>query len=1041
MAKTAHNTGLSLKRNKNKFTASWKLKAKNIEEQKVRFRTYNGKKWSKWTTKKVSKKATTFSFSLSPARKIKYIQVQTQVNAEKHSASSWDASSYRKTLKAPPAPTLSVSNDSANKTTFTWSISASDTNEHWYYRCYYRTKCDEAPDSDEGWGDWTYASTGSYTYTDNNVGETRIFQIYAKGPGGKSAVKTERHIIGTAPTATWADPPVSYTEGASYYQMTYNVNINGSSYAIDEVVPQYLIDLPTAGMEPESGASWVDGSEYSYNDKKSDYTLDITTASVIGPDECLWARVKTTHDDIESYSDAYRVITGALANPTATITMGTPTQSGFTVSITIDDAGTDVPGTYVEVYLEKASATGIENYIKIGTIPNGTSSATISSSIDLTTESGYGIHVRNVTADGISMVSGFYSYQTSMPTAPTLDDVSPTTTSGKVYLTWTNNWPDATGTVIAWTQDPDNWTSNDEPDSYEVTEKASNWFIVGLETGVKWYFRIRSIREEGESVTYSSWSADVSVDLSEAPAVPVLYLSDQTITEDGMVTAYWSYVSTDGTGQIAGSIVEATNSGGVWTYGDPIEATTTAQHIDIYAADKGWQNGDIIYLALQTRSGSGGVSKHSTPVKLVIAAKPTVAITSTGLVHTETVREHFRGDAATTAFDCAYDLSAAPTVTVDGEAVVGATYSDDIVTLPYAPADGAEVVITYTTTDNEVLTVMPMTATVTTANAKTLTVAIERAVTYPLERPDGTTTEGPQGETIYVDTDDADSTNSISIDLDDLLSGGRLDDGAWYNLVATASDAYGQSVEARKLFKVHWSHQAWEPTAHFHTDFERYAAEITPIAGGNYISGDTCDIYRLGFDGPELIYSGAEFGTKYVDPYPAFGKESGYRVVTVTENGDYITEDDEFAEYDTTEAGGYPQLNPGTIVIDFDTQQIELPYNITLNNSWEKDFQRTKYLGGHVTGDHNKAVTRDLGATTVLVRGDDEAIAMQMRALARYAGLCHVRTPEGSSFTADIQVAETQAFDTQKINYSITIQKVDTVGFDGMTWEEWRASL
>ena len=266
MAKTAHNTGLSLKRDKNKFTASWKLKAKNIENQKVRFRTYNGKKWSKWTTKKVSKKATTFSFSLSPARKIKYIQVQTQVNAEKHSASSWDASSCRKTLKAPPAPTLSVSNDSANQTTFSWSISASDTNEHWYYRCYYRTKCDEAPDSDEGWGNWTYASTGSYTYTDNNVGETRIFQIYAKGPGGKSAVKTERHIIGTAPTATWGDPPVSYTEGASYYQMTYNVNINGSSYAIDEVVPQYLIDLPTAGMEPESGASWVDGSEYSYND-------------------------------------------------------------------------------------------------------------------------------------------------------------------------------------------------------------------------------------------------------------------------------------------------------------------------------------------------------------------------------------------------------------------------------------------------------------------------------------------------------------------------------------------------------------------------------------------------------------------------------------------------------------------------------------------------------------------------------------------------------------------------------------------------------
>ena len=1041
MAKTAHNTGLSLKRNKNKFTASWKLKAKNIEEQKVRFRTYNGKKWSKWTTKKVSKKATTFSFSLSPARKIKYIQVQTQVNAEKHSASSWDASSDKFTVKKPPAPSLTVTNNSANSTTFSWSISSSDTNDHWYYRCYYRTKCDEAPDSDDGWSDWAYASQSSYTYTDNDVGETRIFQIYAKGPGGKSTVRTERHIIGTAPAATWGDPPVSYTEGSSYYEMTYNVNIKGSTYAIDKVIPQYLIDTPTSGIEPASGVSWVDGSDYSYDDKKENYTLDITTAAVVGLDECLWARVKTEHDNIESYSDAYRVITGALAAPSATISMGTPTQSGFTVSITVDDAVTDVPGAYIEVYLEKASATGLENYILIGTIANGTSSASISSSIDLTGEPGYSIHIRNVTADGISMVSGFYSYTTSMPTAPTLNSVDPTTTAGKVYLKWTTNWSEATGTIIAWTQDPDNWMSNDEPETYEVTELASNWFIVGLETGVKWYFRVRSIKEEGDSVTYSPWSADMSIDLAEAPAVPVLYLSSETITEDGMVTAYWSYVSTDGTAQIAASIVEATNSGGVWTYGDPIEATTTAQHIDIYAADKGWQNGDIIYLALQTRSGSGGQSEYSTPVPLVIAAKPTVAISSTGLAHTETVTEHFRGDADTVVFDCAYNLSAAPTVTVDGEAVVGATYSNDTVTLPAAPADGADVSITYTTTDNEVLTAMPFTATVTTTNAKTLTVAIERAVAYQLDRPDGTTTEGPQGETIYVDTDDALSSNSLSIELNELLQGGHLDDGAWYYLVVTAADAYGQNAEARKLFKVHWSHQAWEPTAHFHTDFERYAAEITPVAGGDYVSGDTCDIYRLGFDAPEMIYSGAAFGQKYVDPYPAFGQESGYKVVTVTENGDYITEDDTFAEYDTTQIGGYPQLNPGTIVIDFDQNRIELPYNITLNNSWTKDFERTVYLGGHVTGDHNKAVTRDLGATSVLVRGDDEAVAMQMRALARYAGLCHVRTPEGSSFTADIQVAETQAFNTQRIDYSITIQKVDTVGFDGMTWEEWRASL
>jgi len=60
-----------------------------------------------------------------------------------------------------------------------------------------------------------------------------------------------------------------------------------------------------------------------------------------------------------------------------------------------------------------------------------------------------------------------------------------------------------------------------------------------------------------------------------------------------------------------------------------------------------------------------------------------------------------------------------------------------------------------------------------------------------------------------------------------------------------------------------------------------------------------------------------------------------------------------------------------------------------------------------------------------------------MRALARHAGLCHVRTPEGSSFTASVQVSEDRGYDSATIDYNLTIQVVDTVGFDGMTYAEW----
>ena len=114
-----------------------------------------------------------------------------------------------------------------------------------------------------------------------------------------------------------------------------------------------------------------------------------------------------------------------------------------------------------------------------------------------------------------------------------------------------------------------------------------------------------------------------------------------------------------------------------------------------------------------------------------------------------------------------------------------------------------------------------------------------------------------------------------------------------------------------------------------------------------------------------------------------------------------------------------------------------MPYNITLDNSWEKDFERTVYLGGHVAGDHNRAVTRDLSASTVVVRGDDADVVAQIRALARYAGVCHVRTPDGSSFAADVQISEGQSYDSKVVEYDLTIQKVDTVDLDGMTYAEW----
>lgn len=214
--------------------------------------------------------------------------------------------------------------------------------------------------------------------------------------------------------------------------------------------------------------------------------------------------------------------------------------------------------------------------------------------------------------------------------------------------------------------------------------------------------------------------------------------------------------------------------------------------------------------------------------------------------------------------------------------------------------------------------------------------------------------------------------------------------------------------------------------------------------------GDVCDIYRLSVDPPQLIYSGAKFGKTYVDPYPTIGETGGYRLVYRTYNDDYITEDGHIAWFNSSDLEtNVDYLDEFTSIIDFGTARVALPYDLSLNHQWKKDFQQTAYLGGHIQGDWNPAVSRSgsLRATGIVASeyGDDEdhEAIDAMRRLAVYPGICHVRTPDGSSYAANVDVTEDreEKWITKLAKYTLDITAVDTDSLDGMTYEEWLASI
>lgn len=334
--------------------------------------------------------------------------------------------------------------------------------------------------------------------------------------------------------------------------------------------------------------------------------------------------------------------------------------------------------------------------------------------------------------------------------------------------------------------------------------------------------------------------------------------------------------------------------------------------------------------------------------------------------------------------------------------------------------------------DAPVLTAMPLTATVKGAGAGgTTTLVIERADEYHMIRPDETELDGYEGETIALHRQDGES--QISITNDGLI--GRLDDGARYRIIATTQDTYGQTASKEQEFIVQWAHQAEIPTGTAVIDGR--IAKITAVAPESVAEGDVCDIYRLSVDTPELIIQGGEFGTTYVDPYPTIGENGGHRIVHRTVNGDYITEDNQPAWIDITAEDG-DMLDVDFAIIDFAGGQIEIPYNVVLDNSWEKDFKQTTYLGGSIQGDWNPGVSRK-GSVSASIVTEDIELVQSLRRLAVYTGICHVRTQDGSSYAADVQVSDGVSYDKagKILEFSLDITRVDPEGFDGMTLDDW----
>lgn len=889
-------------------------------------------------------------------------------------------------------------------------------------------------------------STGNFTNTDPHkiiivenqsdidAKKRRYFRVRSVGPAGYSDYQNSSHHLGGYEQVSVPTENTSYIgsdETGTSGTVIINTDIGGkitdlgTGYADDTIQVQYAITPPRVIVTtennivksrlelPEGFNSWHTSDTFSGTGAPDSYTFKVPDQ--VTDNNVLFVRINRIHDNITTYGipTLMNNVRGENSNSRHIGTLSSPIlnsisieEASKTVNVTVTNTA-DITGSFIAVYQSVGDSEKV-----IGIIPSSQSSGTFPGEWNADDDPTFGIKCyigdyspanrgSGVTYydvdDNVLMESSGIIWKSDLISKPPIIKKLTKYDNTTAYISWEWTWDQADSAEITWSTNKMQWESTDDPSSYVLSNTRNGWrYVTGLSAGT-YYFKVRFIRNEGDTVAYGKYSEIAELKMSEGPTTPALTLSD----EDGIVapgddvTVYWKYQSNDGTPQSLARLGETQNTEAPWTY-TPIEAVSanTDSFIKFNPERLGWTEGTTHRIGVLLTSGSGMTSKDgwSEPVLVTVARKPEVNITG---------------------------LTAIQPVDDENEA-----YTYKLVSLPI------------------VFTVSGF------GGDGYCSVAIERASTYDMERPDDTHIVGHEGETIFAATyypeEDNGTAAKVTIDRDNLI--GHLDESAQYLLTIINTDKYGQKTEPVEYpFTVVWNKHALMPTANIIIDKVNDIARITPLSSGTVQEGDYCQIYRMSADKPQLVLDEGAFGTEYVDIYPTYGRFGGYRVVYVTSYGDYKTEQNELAMTEYSKSGNDQDIelyDKFLVSIQFDNNLVEFPGNISLNNSWAKDFQTTRYLGGSIQGDWNLGVIRT-GTINGTIPIEHEADAMYgLRLLADHAGICHVRTPDGSNFYGDVQVSDDreEKWVTRISKISLNYTKVDGEEDQLIPYSEWIAN-
>lgn len=727
----------------------------------------------------------------------------------------------------------------------------------------------------------------------------------------------------------------------------------------------------------DSSGYWFIGNTQEV-DKKVAYrqaTWDVP-ANATAADVRIRILIDNDHKDFSYYKDWCYSKNVYFTDPPGVPPTPTLTSKGYQLTVELNGLTSALKATHIQYQIYSNDTT---LYSTQPTKSFNTTSMYDKQTWTVHSGRNYKIRVRsyNSSTKRYSEWSAFSGDVWTVPNAPAGFDYVYALSETSIYVDWKNT-DSTTEYELQYTENSAYFDSSPENVKSIKTDAkvAGHAEITGLESGKKYYIRVRSSNDGGTS----SWSPIGSCVIGTKPAPPTTWSSTTTAVQGEPLTLYWIHNSEDGS-KITDSQLFIRTKGSSWQ--TPISVKPTAQAAEDNLTNSyslntsSYSEGTVLEWMVRTKGIHASYSNDSEVRTVTIYAKPSIALT---------VRDNTGSTFNTlTSFPIIVGASTAPETQkplgYHVSIVSNSSYeTTDVTGQPKFVGRGDTIYSQFFNTSSDLLY---------SINASDID--LQNAASYTLR----CSVSMDSGLT-------AESTFSFQV--------------RW---TETTYDMLGGIID-------------YNP--------ETYTANIKPYCmdeSGELIDGLTLSVYRREFDGTFTeIGTGIPNTRSYfvVDPHPALDY-ARYRVVAIEDAtgavsfedlpGEEIGEkaiiiqwDEEWSSFDLDD-NNFP-VEPA-----WTGSLLKLPYNIDISDSNNPDVSVIEYQGRKHPVSYYGTHTGQTATWKVDIPKKDKETLYALRRLSIYMGDVYVREPSGSGYWANLKVSFDQTHNNLVIPVTFNITRVE----------------